>query len=85
MSKEKKLPNLYNLVDKLVMIRNTYKDYEPKSKKTIDFMMLEHDFNDTIREIQNFYDYIDYNKMIDDIKNNNFVDNNQRETKINWR
>ena len=78
MSKEKQLPNLYNLVDKLVMIRNTYKQYEPKSKKTIDFMMLENDFNKTIREIQNFYDYIDYNKMIDDIKNNNFVDNSNR-------
>ena len=78
MSKEKQLPSLYNLVDKLVMIRNTYKDYEPKSKKTIDFMMLENDFNNTIREIQNFYDYIDYNKMIDDIKNNNFVDNSNK-------
>ena len=78
MSKQKQMPNLYNLVDKLVMIRNTYKDYEPKNKKTIDFMMLENDFNKTIREIQNFYDYIDYNKMIDDIKNNNFVDNSNR-------
>ena len=78
MSKAKQLPNLVNLVDKLVMIRNTYKDYEPKSKKTIDFMMLEHDFNNTIRKLQNFYDYIDYNKMIDDIKSNNFVDNSQR-------
>ena len=78
MSKQKQMPNLYNLVDKLVMIRNTYKDYEPKNKKTIDFMMLENDFNKTIREIQNFYDYIDYNKMIDDIKNDNFVDNSNR-------
>ena len=41
-------------------------------------MMLENDFNKTIREIQNFYDYIDYNKMIDDIKNDNFVDNSNR-------
>ena len=78
MSKQKQMPNLYNLVDKLVMIRNTYKDYEPKNKKTIDFMLLENDFNKTIREIQNFYDYIDYNKMIDDIKNDNFVDNSNR-------
>ena len=78
MSKQKQMPNLYNLVNKLVMIRNTYKDYEPKNKKTIDFMMLENDFNKTIREIQNFYDYIDYNKMIDDIKNDNFVDNSNR-------
>jgi hypothetical protein len=60
------------------MIRNTYKDYEPKNKKTINFMMLEHDFNKTIKSIQNFYNYIDYDKMINDIKNNNFVDNNEQ-------
>jgi len=78
MSKTKQVPNLFNLVDKLVMIRNTYKDYEPKNKKTIDFMMLENDFNKTIRAIQNFYNYIDYDKMINDIKSNNFVDNNEQ-------
>ena len=59
MSEKKQLPNLFNLVDNLVKIRNTYKDYDPKNKKTIEFLMLENDFNKTIRGIQNFYNYID--------------------------
>ena len=78
MSEKKELPNLFNLVDDLVKIRNTYKDYEPKSKKTIEFLMLENDFNKTIRGIQNFYNYIDYDKLINDINSKDFIDNNER-------
>jgi len=78
MSEKKALPNLYNLVDDLVKIRNTYKDYEPKSKKTIEFLMLENDFNKTIRGIQNFYNYIDYDKLINDVNSKDFIDNNER-------
>ena len=77
MSEKKQLPNLFNLVDDLVKIRNTYKDYEPKNKKTIEFLMLEDDFNKTIRGIQNFYNYIDYDKLINDVDNKNFIDNNE--------
>jgi len=78
MSEKKELPNLFNLVDDLVKIRNTYKDYEPKSKKTIEFLMLENDFNKTIRGIQNFYNYIDYDKLINDVNSKDFIDNNER-------
>jgi len=78
MSEKKQLPNLFNLVDNLVKIRNTYKDYDPKNKKTIEFLMLENDFNKTIRGIQNFYNYIDYDKLINDVDNKNFIDNNER-------
>lgn len=78
MSEKKQLPNLFNLVDDLVKIRNTYKDYDPKNKKTIEFLMLENDFNKTIRGIQNFYNYIDYDKLINDVNNKNFIDNNER-------
>ena len=78
MSEKKQLPNLFNLVDNLVKIRNTYKDYEPKSKKTIEFLMLEDDFNKTIRSIQNFYNYIDYDKLINDVNSKDFIDNNER-------
>ncbi len=78
MSEKKELPNLFNLVDNLVKIRNTYKDYEPKSKKTIEFLMLEDDFNKTIRGIQNFYNYIDYDKLINDVNSKDFIDNNER-------
>ena len=78
------MPNLYNLVDDLVKIRNTYKDYEPKSKKTIEFLMLENDFNKTIRGIQNFYNYIDYDKLINDINSKDFYDNNE-DKQYNWR
>ena len=78
MSEKKQLPNLFNLVDDLVKIRNTYKDYDPKNKKTIEFLMLENDFNKTIRGIQNFYNYIDYDKLINDVDNKNFIDNNER-------
>ena len=78
MREKKELPNLFNLVDDLVKIRNTYKDYEPKSKKTIEFLMLENDFNKTIRGIQNFYNYIDYDKLINDINSKDFIDNNER-------
>jgi len=77
MSEKKQLPNLFNLVDNLVKIRNTYKDYDPKNKKTIEFLMLENDFNKTIRGIQNFYNYIDYDKLINDVNNKNFIDNNE--------
>lgn len=84
MSEKKALPNLYNLVDDLVKIRNTYKDYEPKSKKTIEFLMLENDFNKTIRGIQNFYNYIDYDKLINDINSKDFYDNNE-DKQYNWR
>ena len=84
MSEKKALPNLYNLVDDLVKIRNTYKDYEPKSKKTIEFLMLENDFNKTIRGIQNFYNYIDYDKLINDINSKDFYDNN-KDKQYNWR
>ncbi len=78
MSEKKEVPNLFNLVDNLVKIRNTYKDYEPKSKKTIEFLMLEDDFNKTIRGIQNFYNYIDYDKLINDVNSKDFIDNNER-------
>ena len=78
MSEKKELPNLFNLVDNLVKIRNTYKDYEPKNKKTIEFLMLEDDFNKTIRGIQNFYNYIDYDKLINDVNSKDFIDNNER-------
>jgi len=77
MSEKKQLPNLFNLVDNLVKIRNTYKDYDPKNKKTIEFLMLENDFNKTIRGIQNFYNYIDYDKLINDINSKDFIDNNE--------
>ena len=77
MSEKKQLPNLFNLVDDLVKIRNTYKDYDPKNKKTIEFLMLENDFNKTIRGIQNFYNYIDYDKLINDINSKDFIDNNE--------
>ncbi len=78
MSEKKEVPNLFNLVDNLVKIRNTYKDYEPKNKKTIEFLMLEDDFNKTIRGIQNFYNYIDYDKLINDVNSKDFIDNNER-------
>ena len=77
MSEKKELPNLFNLVDDLVKIRNTYNDYKPYSKikkDTLDFLCLENDFNNTIKKIQTFYDYIDYDKMI---KENNVKDYTQ--------
>ena len=71
------MSNLYNTVDKLVMIKNTLQDYKPKNKsrtkkdgklsKGLDvFNLLTMDFNNCIREIQKFYPYINYSKMIDD-------------------
>lgn len=71
--KKKPLPNLYNLVDELVKFRNTYADYKPKKDATA-FCMLEEDFNKTIRGIQNFYPYINYEKLLKDIDEKNFLD-----------
>ena len=71
MSEKTQLPNLFNLVDDLVKIRNTYNDYKPYSKvkkDTLDFLCSENDFNNTIKKIQTFYDYIDYDKMIKENK-----------------
>ena len=74
MIKDKKLPSLYNTVDKLVSIRNTYNDYKPRyaSKTTKEgkltngacqFMLLEDDFNKAIQTLQKYYEFIDYNKL----------------------
>ena len=71
MSEKKEVPNLFSLVDDLVKIRNTYNDYKPYSKikkDTLDFLCLENDFNNTIKKIQTFYNYIDYDKMIKENK-----------------
>ena len=57
MSEKKQLPNLFNLVDDLVKIRNTYNDYKPYSKikkDTLDFLCLENDFNNTIKRYKHF-------------------------------
>jgi hypothetical protein len=74
MIKDKKLPSLYNTVDKLVSIRNTYNDYKPKypSKTTkngkltngaCQFMLLENDLNQVIKTLQKYYNFIDYDKL----------------------
>ena len=74
MKKKPLLPNLYNLVDELVKFRNTYADYKPKKNATA-FCMLEEDFTKTIRGIQKFYPYINYENLLSDIDEKKYLDN----------
>ena len=61
--------NLYNVVDNLVMVRNSLNDFVNSKVKDIDSGEMHFyisKLNKEIKNVQKFYPYLDYDKMISD-------------------
>ena len=61
--------NLYNVVDNLVMVRNSLNDFVNSKVKDIDSGEIHFyisKLNEEIKNVQKFYRYVDYDKMISD-------------------
>ena len=61
--------NLYNVVDNLVMVRNSLNDFVNSKVKDIDSGEMHFyisKLNKEIKNVQKFYRYVDYDKMISD-------------------
>jgi hypothetical protein len=61
--------NLYNVVDNLVMVRNSLNDFVNSKVKDIDSGEIHFyisKLNKEIKNVQKFYPYVDYDKMISD-------------------
>jgi hypothetical protein len=61
--------NLYNVVDNLVMVRNSLNDFVNSKVKDIDSGEIHFyisKLNKEIKNVQKFYRYVDYDKMISD-------------------
>jgi len=61
--------NLYNVVDNLVMVRNSLSDFVNSKVKDIDSGEMHFyisKLNKEIKNVQKFYPYLDYDKMISD-------------------
>lgn len=61
--------NLYNVVDNLVMVRNSLNDFVNSKVKDVDSGEIHFyisKLNKEIKNVQKFYPYVDYDKMISD-------------------